>query len=86
MTDANLSDEELKILRTWHNYNSRILNFENFCSGYTFEDLFGEGEGLRLFECFRFSCGGKYQKFTTYLTSVQLNKLYVHILRCPKYS
>ena len=73
------SPEKFTILRDWSQVDTKIREFENKSNLKTFIFLFGEKEGLRLCEHFKYDCDGKFYKLTTYLLTEQYNDLLVNI-------
>jgi hypothetical protein len=78
-SDFNLSEGKFGEVRSWVYFQERIRKFRNNHNLTTFEEIFGEAEGLRLFRHYRFDCDYNFDKFLTYLRPEQKNLLLPYI-------
>ena len=76
-----LTELEFDEIRTWSLFTQKIKKFTNNCRLDTFQNIFGNSDGDRLFQHFRESCYNDFYKFRTYLTKDQYNKILAYIVK-----
>ena len=75
-----MADDPMKVLQQWRIVNDKITIFINVANPRVYMFIFGESEGMRLWEHFVNNCDRHdFQKFMTYLTSEQYNDLMINL-------
>ena len=71
--------------KTWaYHYfrmNEKLKSFQNSCTSQTFQDLFGEKEGARLWESYTGKCNREMLVFFTYFSEDQKNAFWVNLIK-----
>jgi hypothetical protein len=76
-----LTEKERTSLGHYFRLNEKLKDFQNGCTNKTFQDLFGEKEGTRLWEFFRGKCDGEMSRFFSYLTDEQKNIFWINLVK-----
>lgn len=76
-----LTEDERTTLGHFFNINKRFINFGNSCTQQTFIDLFGDPDGVRLWEKFVRDCDRNPVKWLTYLSDDQTNIFWVQLTK-----
>jgi len=76
-----VTESQLTEIRQWATYERRLKSFKANCTLRTFNEIFGEAEGERLFVHYRSTCDYQFPKFLTYVTQEQKNKLLSYIVK-----
>ena len=76
----DVTNSEVTEIQIWSLYNKKINKFVNNANTFIFHSLFKD-DSVRLFESFVIKCDRDFNKFLTYLTSEQRNKILIHIVK-----
>lgn len=79
-----VTEDQLKEIRQWATYERRLKSFKANCTLRTFNEIFGEAEGERLFGHYRGTCNYEFSKFLTYVTQEQKNEILSYIVKNAK--
>lgn len=78
-----LNEEQLREIRQWHKFQTRLKKFRIKNNIDTFNELFGKEHGERLLRHFRSDCNEDTVKFETYLTSHQKDQFFIYVINIP---
>ena len=86
ITNASIQQniEKYKDIRIWAKFQLSIESFENNSKLSTFNFLFGESEGERLWHIFKLKCENNFRQFSSYLDGIQKNELLANIHYNPQ--
>jgi hypothetical protein len=77
----DLTEKEKTWAVHYFRMNEKLKSFQNSCTIKTFQDLFGEKEGTRLWESYAGKCDKEIIMFLTYLTGDHKNTLFVNLIK-----
>jgi len=80
LTPENITDQQLVVFHNYGKVRKAVRNFTISAKPDTFDFLFGEKEGERLWKHFVTDCSKRWSKLETYLTNDQRNILMLNIV------
>lgn len=80
-TIEDLDVEDRTKLTYWYAIDEKLKNFANQANMGTFQLIFGEDNGERLWMHYVTKCNREYNIFKTYLTGDELNILLINVLK-----